>query len=261
MTYLLLLLLAGAPAAEPGPAPVAVAPAPVPSTFDHTHAPWTALLARYVRGGVVDYTALAQGGRPALQAYLASLSAVDSMVGWTRQQQVAFWINAYNAWTLELILQNPGTTSIRSITWFTSPWKIALAPFERLGRGTLTLDDIEHGILRKDFADPRLHMVLVCASQSCPALRSEAFQAARLDRQLDEEARRFLGDKRKNQFDLAAGEMRLSSIFKWYGDDFAAAGGVHAWISRYVDAPTADAIRAGKLTASWLDYDWSLNDR
>lgn len=257
---LLALLLASAPAAEPVTASPAVVAAPA---HDATHAAFTSLLQRFVRDGAVDYAGLsAAGPRAELQAYLAQLSSLEGMSGWSRAEQTAFWINAYNAWTLELMLRNPEVASIRDITWFwSSPWKIALAPFPGLGKGTLTLDDIEHGILRKELPDPRLHMALVCASKSCPPLRSEAYVASRLDAQLDDQARTFLGDPTKNQVDLAGGALKLSRIFEWYGGDFEVAGGVAAWVARYLPPEQAEAVRGGKLAVSYLPYDWSKNGR
>lgn len=255
---LLSLLLAPPALAAPAPAPAVE----VRAADDALHAPWDALLRRYVKNGVVDYDRWRSEGRGALRTYLDTLSATPSMAGWSSARQQAFWINAYNAWTVELILANPGVASIKDVVWFfQSPWKIPLAPFPGLGKGTLTLDDLEHGILRGTLPDPRLHVALVCAARSCPPLRSEAYTEARLDAQLDDQARAFLADRKKNTVDLAAGELRLSRIFEWYSADFDGAGGVPAWVARYLPPAEAEAVRSGRLRTVWLPYDWSLNGR
>jgi hypothetical protein len=125
--------------------------------------------------------------------------------------------------------------------------------------GSVSLDDIENGTLRADFREPRIHFALVCASRSCPALRGEAYRAADLDRQLDEQARAFLADPTKNRFDPATNTLHLSSIFKWFRADFeAAAGSLPAYVGGYLSDPRA---AAPGVRIEFLDYDWSLNDQ
>lgn len=214
-------------------------------TFDHSHAALNAVLATYVHDGTVDYTGLAQSN--ALAPYIASLRAIDSLDGWSADQQLALWINAYNAHTLQLIVDNLPVASIRDIGWPLSPWKRKfIGP---LG-ASMTLDDIEHDTIRAHYAEPRIHFALVCASQSCPALRSEAYVADRLDDQLEQQARTFLRDRSKNQ--ITPDQLRLSSIFKWYGADFDSVGGVRSFVASRVDGVADQPIE-------FLVYDWSLN--
>lgn len=245
---------------------------------DHQHGAWTALLRKHVvllRGGQASqlrYAGMA-ADRAALKAYLAGLSAVgaDAFAAWTRPQQMAFLINAYNAFTVELILTKyPDLKSIKDLgSLIRSPWKPAWIPL--LGQ-TLSLDDIEHGRLRERgrYDDPRIHFAVNCASIGCPMLREEAFVADRLDAQLDEQARRFLADRTRNRWDAGRGRLMVSKIFDWYGDDFRQGhqgiASLPAFFARHADL-LADAsadrarIRAGSgVEIGFLDYDWALND-
>jgi len=253
-------------------------PQPVAAqAFDHGHAAWTALLRRHVlllRGGQASqlrYAGMA-ADRPALKAYLASLSAVDaaSFASFGKPQQMAFLINAYNAFTVELVLTKyPGLKSIKDLgSLFSNPWKPAWIPL--LGQ-TLSLDDIEHGRLRARgrYDDPRIHFAVNCASVGCPMLREEAFQADRLDAQLDEQARRFLADRSRNRWDAGQGRAMVSKIFDWYGEDFRlghrGSGSLGAYLARHADlladAPAdREKLRQPGLQIGFLDYDWALND-
>ncbi|PKO72209.1 MAG: DUF547 domain-containing protein [Betaproteobacteria bacterium HGW-Betaproteobacteria-14] len=245
--------------------------------FDHGHAAWSALLARHVavatdgNASAVRYAAL-QAERPALQAYLDSLSAVaeSEYAGWTKPQRLAFLINAYNAFTVELVLTKyPALESIRELGGlFQSPWKKRF--FTLLGRPR-SLDDVEHGMIRAPdaFDEPRIHVALVCASVGCPMLRPEAYVAARLEAQLEDGMRRFLSDASRNRFEAADGRLRVSKLFDWYGKDFerghAGFDSLGAVFARYADRLAPDAagrarIRAGDYALSYLEYDWRLND-
>jgi Protein of unknown function, DUF547 len=244
--------------------------------FDHTHATWTALLRKHVRllrGGQatqVDYTGFA-ADRAALKAYLGGLSAVTAPVfgTWPRAERQAFLINAYNAFTVELILTRyPDLKSIKDLgSLLGSPWKpkwIALL-------GTkVSLDDIEHGMLRKrgDHDDPRVHFAVNCASIGCPALREEAFVATRLDAQMDEQTLRFMSDRTRNRWSAPRGRLELSKIFDWYGEDFRLGhrgiASLSAFAARFADqladAPAdRERIRSGTANIAFTDYDWALN--
>jgi hypothetical protein len=245
--------------------------------FDHSHAAWTPLLKKHVavreggRSSGVRYGALA-GDRAALKAYLEALSAVPKAAfdGWSKPQQMAFLINAYNGFTIELILTKyPNLKSIKDLgSLITSPWKpkwIAL-----LG-DKVSLDNIEHDMLRARgrFDDPRVHFAVNCASIGCPMLREEAFVPERLDAQLDEQARRFMGDRSRNRWNKGAGKLEISKIFDWFGEDFKLGhkgiGSVGAFCARYADQLADDAadrerIRGAQAPIDFLDYDWSLND-
>jgi len=246
-------------------------------TFDASHSAWTALLKKnlVVLGGgkasQLRYAGMA-ADRAALKAYLAALSSVGAATytTWPKPQQMAFLINAYNAYTVELILTRyPKLASIKDLgSLFQSPWKQKFVPL--LG-GTVSLDHIEHDLLRERgrFDDPRIHFAVNCASVGCPPLREEAFVGDRLDAQLDEQAQRFLSDRSRNRWDTSAQKLEVSKIFDWYADDFGQGHrgitSVAAYLARFADA-LADApadrerIRAQRATLAYLDYDWKLND-
>ncbi len=247
------------------------------SGFDHQHATWTALLRKHVRllrGGQATQVAYAgfKADRVALKAYLDSLSAVTSaaFAGWTKAERQAFLTNAYNAFTVELILTRyPDLKSIKDLgSLLSSPWKPKWIPL--LG-AKVSLDDIEHAMLRRrgDYDDPRVHFAVNCASIGCPALREEAFVAARLDAQIDEQTLRFMSDRTRNRFDAQRGRLELSKIFDWYGDDFRLGHrgivSLPAFAARYADqladAPAdRERLRAGGVDIAFTDYDWALND-
>ena len=239
--------------------------------FDHTHAEWTALLARHVsllderRASRLSYAGMARD-RTRLRAYLDALSAVTEaeFAAWPRARRLAFLLNAYNAFTVEKVLtRHPGLRSIRDFgRVFGNPWKDRF--FRLLGRPE-SLDGIEHGLIRAPGAydEPRIHFAANCASIGCPMLREEAYLAERLDAQLEDQVRRFLSDRSRNR--VSGGVLEISRIFDWYGDDFAAAGGVQAWLATRagwlsgIEAERA-ALRAGRLKIAYLPYDWALND-
>lgn len=217
---------------------------------------WDTLLKAHVRDGVVDYPALRGPARPALDACLAEQVAVTSHAGWTDAERMAWWINVYNAWTVRLIVDHPEVASIRELGGLlSSPWKQPLIPLAGLRGATMSLDDVEHGVLRSPLTEPRVHVALVCASISCPALRAEAYTAARLDAQLADQARAFLADPTKNR--VEDGQLRVSKIFDWYGADFAAVGGVRGFLRAW--GPPAMAAVAGAAPVTFLPYDWGLN--
>ena len=246
-------------------------------SFDHQHAAWTTLLKKHVvlldagRATQLRYAGMASD-RHALQAYLASLSNVSASAfeSFTKPQQMAFLINAYNAYTVELILTRyPKLASIKDLgSLLQSPWKKEFVPL--LGK-TLSLDGIEHEQLRLRgrFDDPRVHFAVNCASIGCPALREEAFVAERLDAQLEEQARRFMSDRTRNRWNAAKQQLEVSKIFDWYGEDFRLGHkgitSLAAFCARYVDqladAPAdRERIRAMTAKIDFLDYDWKLND-
>ena len=241
--------------------------------FDHGYAAWEALLKKHVRWlpdnkqSRVAYAGMA-ADRAALKAVLDSMSAVTpaAFAAFTRAQQMAFLINAYNAFTIELVLtEYPKLKSIKDLApvW-SSPWKKSF--FKLLGE-TRTLDWIEHEQLRPKYDDPRIHAAIVCASIGCPALRPEPFTAERLEEQLEDGMRRFMGDRTRNR--AGAERLEVSSIFKWFREDFEKGHQgfqkVEDVFARYATQLSADPavqeqLRARKLTPSFLDYDWSLND-
>jgi hypothetical protein len=218
------------------------------------HAIFDGLLSKYNRQGRVDYGGFKRE-EANLDAYLDLLAEIEpGTLG--RDQRIAFYINAYNAWTIKLVLSGyPGVESIKDFgSLFKSPWK---KRFVRIGSQVLSLDHIENDILRPQFKDPRIHFAINCASKSCPQLYHEAFAGSRLDAQLDDATRRFINDKRFNR--LEEKTLYVSRIFKWYRDDFD--GDIIGFFERYAAPPLKAAIvgRKKELKIEYLDYDWSLN--
>ena len=250
------------------------------AAFDHQHAAWNALVKAHVvvaAGGnasALRYAGM-QRDREALRGYLAALSAVTTQEygAWPKAQQLAFLINAYNAYTVELILTRyPDLKSIKDLgSLVQSPWK---KKFFRLVGTERTLDDVEHGLIRAPgvFDDPRIHAAVVCASVGCPMLRNEAYagvSAERLDAQLDDGLRRFLSDRTRNRFDASAGTLQVSKLFDWYRKDFEQGhrgfDTLQTLFARHAEVladtlPAQAEIRTGRARIVFLDYDWSLND-
>lgn len=245
--------------------------------FDHGHADWDALLKQHVKvaahgnASAVDYAGLKQQ-QPQLGRYLDGLSAVTEQdyASWSREERLAFLINAYNAFTVELVLTAyPDLKSIKDVgSLLRSPWKREF--FTLFGRKR-SLDDVEHGLIRAPgvFDEPRIHVAVVCASIGCPMLRPEAWRADRLSSQLDDAMQRFLADRSRNRFDPATGTLHVSRIFDWYGKDFEAGhqgfDSLQTMFARYADSLTdspakGDKIRRGQYRLEFLDYDWKLND-
>jgi hypothetical protein len=256
----------------------------VRADFDHTHAAWNVLLGKHVvaiGNGIatqVRYSALAQD-RAALQAYLATLSSVPEteFKSWDKPRQLAFLINAYNAFTVEKILTRyPNLKSIRDFGGvFGDPWKDKF--FKLFGRDSY-LNQVEHEWLRKPgvYDEPRIHFAVNCASIGCPALRAEAYVPEKLDAQLKDQTRRFLSDRSRNRYNAQKNVLEVSRIFDWYKEDWTSGyKGMAAdapalktreqFFARYAtllaDQPAQQALIAGgKAGIATLDYDWALND-
>ncbi|MGH7726180.1 MAG: DUF547 domain-containing protein [Candidatus Eiseniibacteriota bacterium] len=235
------------------------------ATGRFSHAALDGVLARYVKGGLVSYGALARDttARAGLDRYVSALATADT-AGWTRDEQIAFWINAYNAITLRRVLAAYPVSSITKIrpTLGVLPGNGVWKEKHRVAGLDRSLDDIEHEILRKHFADPRTHFAINCASMSCPPLENRAWTADDLGTRLDVAARRFIRDPRYNRIEPGQPEWRLSRIFEWYAGDFtASAGSVAAYVARYLPEAERSRLPPDKVRVSYLDYDWSLNER
>jgi hypothetical protein len=210
----------------------------------------------------VDYRAwhARPADRAALTAYVARLAVADTS-GWPRAEQIAFWINAYNAITLERVLGAWPVDSITRIrpTLGVLPGNGVWKEKHRVAGHLLSLDDIEHGTLRRHFAEPRIHFAVNCAARSCPPLAGAAFRGPDLERQLDQVTARFIRSARYN----ATGRGKpwaLSKIFEWYAEDFvAAAGSVPAYVLRYLPAEQARGVDPARVRWSARPYDWRLN--
>lgn len=242
---------------------------------DFDHSPWGELIKRNVVPSsnesisTVDYEKFRQE-RAELKSYLDALETVDQATfdGWGKDEQLAFLINAYNAWTVELIVRNyPGVHSIRELgSIATSPWQKKFIPF--LG-GTRSLDEIEHEMIRGSgrYNDPRIHFAVNCASIGCPALSNKPFDGTTLDAQLEMATKVFLADRTRNA--LKGGKLAVSSIFTWYRDDFEQGWresyALEDFLALYADSLNLTAAQTerlvdGEMEISFEDYDWRLND-
>lgn len=233
-----------------------------PSAQAFDHSPFDALLKKHVEDGKVDYAGV-RADRKALEAYLAQLAAAD-VTKLSSKERYAFWINAYNALTWKRVIdslpRDPAQWGTYKVTEVDGGkfWK---QPKFSAGGKQVTLDEIEHKILRPTWKDARVHFAVNCASVGCPVLRAEAFTAAKLDAQLDDAAKTFVRTQSKLQLDPANKTLRINKIFEWFKDDFVKdAGSVEKFLARYVDdAATAKALREGGWKISYLEYDWHLN--
>ena len=218
------------------------------------HALYASLLNRHVDQGVVDYQGF-QEDEANLDRYLEMLAAVDPGA-LSKDARFAFYANAYNAWTIKLILSRyPDIRSIKDLGGlFSSPWKKKIA---RIDGKLLTLDQIEHEILRKQFKDPRVHFAVNCASKSCPPLQGEPFVGERLDDQLNRAAIAFINNPRFNR--LEGDTLLVSKIFDWFGEDFNE--DIVGTFVRYAEPQFKAKIENNRdrIKIRHLDYDWSLN--
>lgn len=238
------------------------------SAFDHTYSEWGHLPGKYVQNGLVDYEGL-QKAPGDLAAVLKSFQTATQgeYEKWTRNQKIAFWLNIYNYSAVKLVVEHYpmkkrlGWKALaypdNSIQQIPGVWK--RKAIEVLAR-ELSLHEIEHGILRKEFREPRIHFALVCASLGCPVLRKEPYQGEKLDAQLDDQVRNFLLDSRKARFEDATDTLYLSPIFKWFRRDFEKAGGIASFVKNYWPEEVANKI-SSETQIEWLDYDWHLNER
>jgi Protein of unknown function, DUF547 len=255
-------------------APLVSATSPTPA-FDSSYAAYGRLLARVVHDTRVDYQTLA-ADRTTIDDIAGEFAAVapEAEEAMSFHDRMSFWINAYNLFTLRVIVDHypirgswfslSPRNSIRQIegVWTTLKWRAASRD--------VTLDDIEHRILRPEFAEPRIHMAINCASKSCPPLRGEPYVGADLDRQLDDAARGYLASAEGVR--VINGRLYVSRIFEWYGSDFVkhyaapqpdtdseTDRAIRGFVERYGPPDAADAARSG-AKIRFLDYDWSLND-
>jgi hypothetical protein len=220
-----------------------------------SHQQWDKLLRKHVNAsGMVSYKGF-QKDKAELDVYLKTLSDSAPQSSWSADEQKAYWINAYNAFTVALILKHYPVKSIKDIGGkiykVNTPWDIK---FVNIGGKKYDLNNIEHGILRKKFDDPRIHFALVCASISCPRLRNEAYTAAQLNAQLEDAGKDFLNDKSKNR--ISANKADLSKYFSWYKGDFTKNGSLADYINKYSVTKINTNTKIGSL-----DYNWNLNEQ
>ena len=219
------------------------------------HGEWDVLVKKHVsKNGMVDYQGFLKD-KNQLQVYLDKLSANRPTSKWSKNEKMAFWINAYNAFTVKLILDHYPINSIKDIKkgipFVNSVWDITFIP---MGKEKIDLNYIEHSILRKEFKDPRIHAAINCASFSCPLLRNEAYYASRLDEQLNDAMRRFVNDSERNQLDKS--NIKISKIFSWFAGDFKLNGlSVVDYLNKYAKKRVQQNAKI-----DFLDYQWELND-
>ncbi len=261
-TFTLLLTVVGMAATLPVQTPEKAA-------FDHSHAGLTAVYDAVLKDGLVDYAGLRKEPK-ALDVYLAGLAATTPAqhATWSRDQRFAFWINAYNAYTLQLIRDEGPVKSIKKLGGlFSTPWEKKFIPMPAFDpekkNKKITLDEIEHEFIRPVFKDARVHAAINCASMGCPPLRATAFSAEGLSDQLNDQVKVWLNDKTRNQVMPKDGKIRVSKIFDWFDKDFGKKDkAVALWIADHVgNGAIAAALRgqASDIDVRYLDYDWDVN--
>jgi hypothetical protein len=227
-------------------------PTPAGPTVDHRI--YSELLKKYVKNGKVDYAGF-KSQEEKLDSYLKILEGVDSK-NLSEDEQFAFYANAYNAWTIKLILTGyPEVKSIKDLgSLFKSPWKQKIV---RIDGNVITLDNVEHDILRPRFKDPRVHFAINCAAISCPPLRSEPFQGGILNTQLDDSTRSFLNNP--TSYKLDGNTLYVSRIFKWFAEDFN--HDVLSFYLKFADSELRQKLEAKRTTLNikYMAYDWGLN--
>ncbi|WP_447968447.1 DUF547 domain-containing protein [Nitrospira sp. M1] len=226
---------------------------------------WDSLLKKYVKETTIDgvnlhgvyYQKLAQD--PAYRNLVNDLETASLSDLRTTQDKLAFWINVYNIMAVKMVLDHYPVESIKDAgSFFQAVWKKDVGT---VGGKTRTLNEIEHEILRK-LSEPRIHVAIVCASVSCPDLRTEAYRVKDLNAQLDDQLQKFLANKDKGlRVNRAKNQVYLSSIFKWFKEDFDSKGGVIAFITPIAPDDMQATLKNGKLRISYLDYNWDLNER
>ena len=217
------------------------------------HKQWSDLLMTHVdSAGWISYKGFVDDSTK-LNAYLRSLSSFPPNSKWSEEEKLAYWINVYNAFTIKLIVDYYPVSSIKEIKkgvpFINSVWDIE---FFEIGGEKVSLNEIEHTILRKDFDEPRIHFAIVCASKSCPKLLNKAYDSENLEEQLVLQTKMFLNDSSKNVIEEK--QVELSSIFKWFSKDFTQHGSIKDFIEPYVNQPFSKSAKV-----KYLEYDWSLN--
>ena len=229
------------------------------------HGPFTRLLQRFVdEQGNVEYAQLKAESDSVLRPYLRQL-ATTNPASLGRDARLAFWINAYNAYTLKLIVEHYPVQNIWAVTpgpaepKDNSPFALEVGSVADTVR---TLDEIEHEIIRKRFDEPRIHFALVCAAASCPRLRREAYTGARLEFQLEDQTRTFFHDNEKNRIPAGNGQIQLSRILKWYGQDFGdSTDALQRFLAPYFEGAVRDTLSRAAYEVTFRSYDWALNDQ
>lgn len=212
------------------------------------HSPFDAILKATVKNELVDYNAVKSQHLPALTAYLDALAKVDP-AKLDRNEQLAFYINLYNATMIRTVVDRLSPT----YTPAEKDYGVFKEPLVRLNGKRVSLNDLENNIIRPTFKDPRIHVALVCGARSCPPLVPFAYTAANLNETLDANTKAFVNDKFRNPIDERGKKLRLSKIFDWYADDFGGKAGVPAFVSKYAGKDYS------RYKVEHVEYSWELN--
>ncbi len=224
--------------------PLAVTATPEKAGPDHSI--WNTLLQKHVgKSGQVDYDGFKKD-QAQLDTYLEELAQHPVQADWPRAHKMAYWINAYNAYTIKLIVENYPLKSIRDLHKG-NPWDVK---WIELGAKTYSLNNIEHDLLRPQFNDARIHFAVNCAARSCPPLANKAFTANNLEALLEQQTRKFINDPTYN--DLDTDQVRISKIFDWYSSDF---GDIQQYLNKYADKKIDESAKV-----TFQEYDWALNN-
>lgn len=231
------------------------------SAFDFSG--WDGLLKKYVKPTTLEGVRLNAipykkvGSDPAYKAVVKGLASFSPSALQTREEKLAFWINVYNIMAAKMVLDHYPLESIKDAGGLFDPvWKKVVG---KVGGKDVTLHQIEHEILRK-MGEPRIHVAIVCASVSCPDIRPEAYTAELLDSQLTDQMQKFLQNRGKGMKVEGGDSVRLSSIFKWFSEDFESKGGVLKFIAPYAPKAQQGLLRKSDVDISYLDYNWNLNN-
>lgn len=221
------------------------------NTSPPSHQLWDELVSKHAsKDGTVDYKGF-MADIDKFNKYLSLLSAHHPDEGWTKYEIMTYWINAYNAFTVKLILDHYPVKSIKDIGGAVgSPWKIEFIEIE--GK-KYHLDNIEHDILRKNYFDPRIHFVVNCASFSCPKLLDDAFKASKLGQQMEKATINFINNPEKNK--IKPNKVKISKLFKWYKGDFTKNGTIIDFLNKYSNTKVSKDAKI-----DYMEYDWSLNN-
>ncbi len=216
------------------------------------HAKWDALLKTHVsKSGTVNYKGF-KTDQAKLTAYLLDLESNVPSAAWSKNETMAYWINAYNAYTVQLMVKNYPLKSIMDLKYNgKSAWDYK---WIKIGTETLSLNDIEHVKLRKKYKDARIHFAVNCASFSCPVLLNSAYIATKLEAQLEAQAILFINDPKRNQ--ISASSAKVSQLFEWYQDDFTTGGKT---VIDYLNKYSKTKIKAG-TNIGYMNYNWNLNE-
>ena len=230
----------------------AQASSPRPGMPDHST--FDKILRANVRGEKIDYDNIRRQHQDQLGGYLEQLAGTD-VKALRRREQLAFYINLYNA----TVIHGVAERIKQEYSVADDDFALFKEPLVRLKDGSISLNDLEHKVIRPMFKDPRVHVALVCGARSCPPLIPRAYDARDLDAVLENNMRRFINDPKRNRFDTTGKTLLLSKIFDWYADDFGGTAGVRKFVLDYAPEGIKAKLGDGKFKPAHLRYDWSLN--